>query len=242
MPNRIIKESIHASESISNLTDWQFRLWVNLITYVDDYGRGDARPAIIKGSIFPLRERVTLKDVEKGLLDLAGAGCVSLYEVGGKPYLYFPNWESHQRIQTKRSKFPAPQESTVTHRGSPPESESNPNPNPNTNPNPNDSAEPETASTPPVVSLPLNTGEEYPVFQTQVDEWSGLYPAVNVLQELRSMRGWCLANPTKRKTKSGVLRFATAWLAKEQNKGGANVKNQQNGNVFLDMLEERSRQ
>ena len=133
MPNRIIKESIHGSEKLNTLTDFQYRLWVGLITYVDDYGRGDARPAIIKGTVFPLRDRVTAKDIQEALLALAGAGCVGLYEVDGKPYLYFPNWERHQRIQTKKSKYPAPQESTVIHREIPPES----NPNPNTNPNPN---------------------------------------------------------------------------------------------------------
>lgn len=113
MPNRILKESIAKSEKISNLTDFQFRLWIHLITYVDDYGRGDARPAIIKGSCFPFRDRMTNKDIEKGLADLAGAGCVCLYKVDGKPYLYFPNWEQHQRVRTKVSKCPAPDESNT---------------------------------------------------------------------------------------------------------------------------------
>lgn len=108
MPNRIIKDSIAKSETISGLTDFQFRLWVHLITYVDDYGRGDARPAIIKGACFPFRDRMTNKDIEKGLADLAGAGCVVLYKVDGKPYLYFPNWEQHQRVRQKVSKCPSP--------------------------------------------------------------------------------------------------------------------------------------
>ena len=141
MPNRIIKDSICGSEKLNSLSDFQFRLWVGLITYVDDYGRGDARPAMIKGSVFPLRERVTVKDIESALHALAGAGCVCLYNVGGKPYLYFPNWEQHQRIQTKRPRYPGPEDAdaaspcvTVSHRESPPESnpiqyESNPNTN-----------------------------------------------------------------------------------------------------------------
>jgi hypothetical protein len=110
MPNRIIKDSISKSEKVSGLTDFQFRLWVHLITYVDDYGRGDARPAIIKGACFPFRDRLTNKDIEKGLADLAGAGCVGLYKVDGKPYLYFPNWEQHQRVRQKVSKCPSPAE------------------------------------------------------------------------------------------------------------------------------------
>lgn len=112
MPNRILKESIHDSEKVNSMSDFQFRLWVNLITYVDDFGRGDARPAIIKGKCFPLRDRLTNSDIEAALIALAGIGCVGLYEVDGKPYLYFPNWQSHQTIRNKKSKYPAPSEST----------------------------------------------------------------------------------------------------------------------------------
>lgn len=138
MPNRIIKESICTSEKLNQLSDFNFRLWVSLVTYVDDYGRGDARPAIIKGRCFPLRERVTVRDIESGLHVLADIGCINLYTVGGGSYLYFPNWGQHQRIQQKRSRYPAPDEpddqrentnengtspsSTVSHRESPPES------------------------------------------------------------------------------------------------------------------------
>ena len=64
-------------------------------------------------------------------------GCIHLYKVDGESYLCFPNWGKHQRIQNKKSKYPAPddgcsQEFTVDHGESPPESNPNPNPNPNT--------------------------------------------------------------------------------------------------------------
>lgn len=75
---------------------------------------------------------------------------------------------------------------------------------------------------PSVFSLPLNDGSEYPITQKQIDEWTELYPAVDVMQELRNMKGWCLGNPTKRKTKSGINRFINGWLSREQNKGGGN--------------------
>lgn len=76
---------------------------------------------------------------------------------------------------------------------------------------------------PPFICLPLNDKTEYPVYPDQVREWAALYPAVNVEQELRNMVGWCKANPSKRKTASGILRFITTWLAREQNKGGSRV-------------------
>lgn len=121
MPNRIIKESIRTSDTVAEMTDFQFRLWVGLIVSADDYGRGDARSEILKGQIFPLRKKVKEKDIESALNGLAALGCVELYSVNGKPYYSFPTWGDHQRIQTKRSKFPAPTEndesrqSTVSH-------------------------------------------------------------------------------------------------------------------------------
>ena len=73
----------------------------------------------------------------------------------------------------------------------------------------------------PVITLPLNDGTEFPIFEEQVMEWMKLYPAVDVLQQLRSMRGWLLGNQQKRKTKRGILGFVTRWLGKEQDKGKA---------------------
>ena len=69
------------------------------------------------------------------------------------------------------------------------------------------------------ISMPLNDGTEYPVLDNDMKEWEKLYPAVDVMQELRNMRGWLMSNPTRRKTKAGIKRFITGWLAKEQNKG-----------------------
>ncbi len=65
--------------------------------------------------------------------------------------------------------------------------------------------------------LPLNDGAEHTVSQAEVDEWRRLYPAVDVLQELRNMRGWLLADPAKRKTAAGIVRFINRWLANAQN-------------------------
>lgn len=108
MPNRIIKESLCESETIAALSDFEFRLWVTLIVLVDDAGRGDARPAIIKGRGFPLRSRISERDIKDALHGLAAKGCVSLYEVGGKPYFWFPTWGKHQRLDRAKPKHPAP--------------------------------------------------------------------------------------------------------------------------------------
>lgn len=74
---------------------------------------------------------------------------------------------------------------------------------------------------PPVIAMPLNTGFEYPITVTQVMEWSELFPAVDVMQQLRAMRAWLLSNPKKRKTKAGIARFITSWLSRDQDRGGS---------------------
>lgn len=129
MPNRIIKDSIRTSKSVNTMTDFQFRLWTYLLTYVDDYGRGSADPELLKGFVFPRRKGVTEATIEKALQDLANIGSILLYDVDGESYFCFPNWADHQRIQTKKSRFPSPDDgtlkkSTVSHGESP--SESNP--------------------------------------------------------------------------------------------------------------------
>lgn len=83
--------------------------------------------------------------------------------------------------------------------------------------------EPEADSTPAVIHLILNDKAFYPIYQSDIDQWQSLYPAVNVLQQLRAMSGWLDANPTKRKTRKGIRRFINSWLSKEQDRGG--IKN-----------------
>lgn len=239
MPNRIIKDTIRTSKKINALTDFQFRLWVYLITYVDDYGRGSADPEIVKGFVFPRRKKVNETDIKDALAALASTGCISLYDIDGESYFCFPSWGEHQRIQTKRSKFPEPpilpesrlfaaeddalQKVTVDHREKPPESESESKSEKTLSSTPKAGAEPCDVSTlaadPAAIKLPLNDNTDYAVPQSFADEMAKLYPAVDVMQQLAAMRGWLIGNPTKRKTRTGIKRFITSWLAREQDRG-----------------------
>ena len=84
----------------------------------------------------------------------------------------------------------------------------------------------ESVSMPPVISLILNDKSLHDIFQSDIDGWKELYPAVDILQELRKMKGWLDSNPTKRKAQRGIKRFINGWLAREQDrnvvKGGRN--------------------
>ena len=82
MPNRIIKESICTSDTVDALTWFEEVLFYRLIVNCDDYGRYDARPAIIRGKLFPLKD-VTVKQVNEAIIKLSTVGIAKLYEVDG---------------------------------------------------------------------------------------------------------------------------------------------------------------
>lgn len=73
----------------------------------------------------------------------------------------------------------------------------------------------------PVITIPLNNKSEYPIMQPQINDWAELYPGVDVISELRAIKGWNMSNPTKRKTKSGILRHINTWLSDKQNKAAS---------------------
>ena len=73
--------------------------------------------------------------------------------------------------------------------------------------------------TPSEFDIPLNDGTFYNVPMENIEVYKRLYPAVDVEQALRNMIGWCMGNPTRRKTRRGVKRFITGWLSGDQDEG-----------------------
>ena len=76
----------------------------------------------------------------------------------------------------------------------------------------------EKPSSPVVITILLNDKSEYQITEDDVAAWKDLYQAVDIMQELRKMKGWADANPSKRKTRNGIKRFINSWLSKEQDK------------------------
>ena len=68
----------------------------------------------------------------------------------------------------------------------------------------------------PVMTIPLKDQTEFIIDAPQLEEWIKLYPRVDVMEQLRLIRGWNLANTKKRKTPQGILKHITQWLAKAQ--------------------------
>ena len=223
MPNRILREGICSSETINSLSPEEETFFYRLLVVCDDFGLMDARIPILKARCFPLRD-IKTNQLQNWLQGLRVAGLISLYECAGKPYLCVAKWDQHQRIRNARPRYPRPDESNLLSvvrespaidSKSPPESESESNPNPKV------AASDQSLSAGNgvgVVYIPLNDGSEFAVQQGEVDELGKLYPALDVVQTLREIRGWNIANPVRRKTKTGVMRHIHSWFAKEQNK------------------------
>lgn len=80
----------------------------------------------------------------------------------------------------------------------------------------------DAAAEPPVaISLPLAGGGTHEVSARQVEQWQELYPQVNIIQELRKMKGWLQANPHRRKVAAAIEPFIVSWLAREQDRQNA---------------------
>ena len=206
MPNRILKESICTNDQIDELKLFEEVFFYRLIVNVDDYGRYDGRVSVLKARLFPLRgEKVKDDDIEKALVALVRTGLLERYKVKGRPYVRLTGWERNQQIRAKKSKHPAPEEADPEEI---PASEGNGNHLPS-----NDGGCGEEPA------LPLNDGTLHGVTASEVKKYRELYPAVDVMQELRNMVGWLDGNPSKRKTKAGVRRFINGWLSREQDRG-----------------------
>ena len=116
----------------------------------------------------------------------------------------------------------------------------NDNVNENDNENVNDKSlntfcsERKNSDSEPVVKIILNDGSEYGVSQEDYMYFCKLYPAVDIMSELRKMAGWCYSNVQKRKTRRGIKRFINRWLADAQDKSGRKL---QPGSFYDDMRE-----
>lgn len=221
MPNRMLREGIITSKPVNGLSWPAEVLYRRLISVVDDFGRYFAEPPLIRAACYPLQlNKVSDSDITKWLGETRKAGLVRIYSVDDTEYLELAKFG--QRVRALKSKFPHP----LTDDGQVPDKcpssapvvggvvvdENGGDVAPSGQP-------PDASASPPVIGIPLNDGSEYPITEPMVKEWEGLYPAVDVLQTLREVRGWNLANQPKRKTRSGVLKHVNTWLAREQNKG-----------------------
>lgn len=88
MPSRLIREGILTSDRVDELDYGAEVFYRRLLSKVDDHGLYDARPAILRASLYPLRlDRVREADIVRWIAACVKADLIVLYEAGGKSYM-----------------------------------------------------------------------------------------------------------------------------------------------------------
>jgi len=108
MPSRIIRESALTSRTLDVLSHGAERLWWRLTVVVDDYGRFDADPRVVRSRCFPLKHKLGLRHVSGWVEEMVAAGLIQLYHVGDHTYGAIIQWPKYQRAGRSKPKFPDP--------------------------------------------------------------------------------------------------------------------------------------
>ena len=224
---RTIKPEFFTSEDIVSLTPLTRLLYIALWCEADREGRFEWKPKTIKLRYLPGDGC----DIDLLATELIGCGLVHIYESEGKRYAEIPSFKKHQVINNRESESSIPPRvahaSTTRKSGAKAEGKEGMKGKEGYSGTPQ-CDEPQDDETPSaVVALPLIDKTEFDVTAVMACDWQNAYPAIDVAQQLKSMRAWLLANPENRKTRNGIERFIVRWLAKAQNTAprGAVVRN-----------------
>lgn len=104
MPQRFLRPGLITSKRWDAVS-WQAQsFYIRLLTLVDDFGRYEADPTLLRSHAFPLRDDVRSSRVTELCEEIAKAGLVTFYRLGDKEYLQIDKWQERARSET--SKFP----------------------------------------------------------------------------------------------------------------------------------------
>jgi hypothetical protein len=216
---RTIKPEFPQSESMGRVSRDARLCFIMLWTIADDAGRLRGNSRMLASLLYPYDDDAK-RLMDKWLAELEKERCIKRYAHGDDSYIQVNAWATHQKIdKPSASKIPPPLEDS---RGFAKGSEASPL-DQGGDQGKDQGGSAEVEASPPAVLIPLVDKSEYPIPASKVAEWQAAYPAVNVLQQLREMRVWSLANPGKRKTARGIEAFVVRWLGGEQDKGGKPV-------------------
>jgi hypothetical protein len=105
---RTVKPEAFTSLSLSDVERGIRWTFAGLWTHCDDEGRAAFDARLLKASIYPLDDSVTIPVISSDMAHLERVGAVCFYVVGGRQYVHVPAWHDHQHPNRKvESKLPA---------------------------------------------------------------------------------------------------------------------------------------
>ncbi len=230
---RNIKPGFFKNDELAECSPLARILFAGLWTLADREGRGDYRPRIIKVEVLPYDEC----NVDALASELVDRGFVIIYEADGRNYFELPTFGKHQNPHKNEESRKLPSStgavrcqyesdhgfiSTALASLLPPSSNhlvpSTLLGGDETGTEPPEDSELHEDS-PVVETFPCDgKPDRFDVRQSLIDEFSELYPKLDVPSEVRESRAWILASPSRRKTAGGMRRFLTGWLSKSNNR------------------------
>lgn len=245
---RTIKPEYWQDEKVGKLSIHARLMFIGMWNFSDDCGVVRGHPVYIRSQIFPYDD-FSKDEVVSWIDEIINQGMVSVFTVNAENYYQITNFLKHQIInRPSKIKNPQPEnehslinhgaitecslinhgtitECSLTYTEQEQEQEKEKEKEKKTSCSEPKKTGSELNVKPSVISIPLvgkiNDSQEFDILQSMIDDWAASYPAVNVIQELHNIRQWNIANPTRRKTKAGILRHINSWLADKQNKGGS---------------------
>lgn len=107
---RMLRGQISVSPQVNDLSIKATLLFTWLIPHVDDFGRINAHPRRLKSIIFPMRDDITISDIDESLYQMADQGLIILYKIDNETFLQMTKFDQHQRIDKRTaSKLPSPE-------------------------------------------------------------------------------------------------------------------------------------
>lgn len=106
MPNRYLRASYVDSKRINKLSAEAERMFCRLLVHVDDFGRCEACPDLLRGKLFARQlSSVSEAKIKAWIGELGANELLFIYEAGGSQYIQMNTWE---RGRAKASKYPDP--------------------------------------------------------------------------------------------------------------------------------------
>ena len=106
---RSVHPDLHRDRTLAQVSASAERTFVRLWCHLDDEGRGEDDPDLLKADLYPRHRDMTPEAIEADLVELADNGLIVRYRVAGVAYLACKpeTWSQYQRPQKKQdSKLP----------------------------------------------------------------------------------------------------------------------------------------
>jgi hypothetical protein len=90
------------------------------------------------------------------------------------------------------------------------------------------------------VDFPLKNGKKWTLTKEKITEYESTYFTLDVMQHIQCALQWCVDNPSKRKTHSGMTKFLNGWLNRQlKDQTDERSNHEQNGRIRNDKFEEQ---